>query len=208
MIYYRVAWKVNQDSDWKWKSTKLTSLEALFRFLWIYRAHPQDHIRVFSSSSNEGWAELLRRENNGEATSSVTAAQFLYERGIRSGVRAEGVVERREQRTREDQEREVIAIGAASALSEGSMRSPLSREGNMSALEKNWEEQEHGASGENIGIIIPEGDELAHYGFTADEIVSLLWLRQWYQNGGSDRVEVLRHWEFLKLLVRSGKLDL
>jgi len=25
--------------------------------------------------------------------------------------------------------------------------------------------------------------------------------------GGSDRIQILRHWEFLKLLVRSGKLE-
>jgi hypothetical protein len=208
MIYYRVAWKANQFSVWKWKSTKLTSLEALFRFLWIYRAHPQDHLRVFSSSSNEGWDELLRRENNGEVTSSVTAAQFLEERGIRSRDRAEDVSACKEQPTRENQKREAIAIGTASTLHESSIRSPLSGDGSMSMLKKRWGEQEPGASGENIEVTIPERDELAQYGFTADEIVSLLWLRQWYQNGGSDRVEVLRHWEFLKLLVRSGKLDL
>ena len=78
----------------------------------------------------------------------------------------------------------------------------------MSALEKRWGEQEHGASGENTEITIPEKDELAQRGFTADEIVSLLWLRQWYQNGGSDRIEVVRHWEFLKHLVSSSTLEL
>jgi hypothetical protein len=78
----------------------------------------------------------------------------------------------------------------------------------MRVLKKRWGEQEPGASGENIEVNIPERDELAQYGFASDEIVSLLWLRQWYQNGGSDRVEILRHWEFLKLLVRSSKLDL
>jgi hypothetical protein len=49
---------------------------------------------------------------------------------------------------------------------------------------------------------------LTQSGFTSDEIVSLLWLRQWYQNGGSDRTEVIRHLEFLKLLVLNGKMDL
>lgn len=53
-----------------------------------------------------------------------------------------------------------------------------------------------------------EIDTLAQSGFTSDEIMSLLWLRQWYQNGGSDRTEVIRHLEFLKLLVLSGKLEL
>ena len=53
-----------------------------------------------------------------------------------------------------------------------------------------------------------ETELLIENGFTQDEIVSLLWLRQWYQNGGSDRVEVVRHLEFIKLLVLNGKIDL
>lgn len=54
---------------------------------------------------------------------------------------------------------------------------------------------------------ITETDLLHQNGFTQDEIMSLLWLRQWYQNGGSDRVEVVRHLEFIKLLVLNGKID-
>jgi hypothetical protein len=48
---------------------------------------------------------------------------------------------------------------------------------------------------------------LAQGGFTQSEITSLLRLRQWYQNGGSDRVNVVRYWQFLKFLVMNGKLD-
>jgi hypothetical protein len=48
---------------------------------------------------------------------------------------------------------------------------------------------------------------LTEGGFTSDEIVSLLWLRQWYQNGGSDRIEVLRRLEFLKLMVMNGTIE-
>ena len=53
-----------------------------------------------------------------------------------------------------------------------------------------------------------EMELLVQWGFTNEEIASLLWLRQWYQNGGSDRVIIVRHLEFLKLLVRSGELEL
>ena len=53
-----------------------------------------------------------------------------------------------------------------------------------------------------------EQEFLAQNGFTPDEIVSLLYLRQWYQNGGSDRIEVIRHLEFLKMLVANGKIEL
>ncbi len=52
-----------------------------------------------------------------------------------------------------------------------------------------------------------EVDVLMRHGFTTDEVISLLWLRQWYQTGGSDRMEIVRHLEFLKTLVMSGKLE-
>jgi len=55
---------------------------------------------------------------------------------------------------------------------------------------------------------LSEKDLLAEWGFTEEEITSLLWLRQWYQTGGSDRVVIVRHLEFLRLLVRSGELEL
>ena len=53
-----------------------------------------------------------------------------------------------------------------------------------------------------------EKDLLAQWGFTSNEIASLLWLRQWYQTGGSDRAVIVRYLEFLRLLVRSGELEL
>jgi hypothetical protein len=53
----------------------------------------------------------------------------------------------------------------------------------------------------------PEMDGLAQGDFTAEEIAALLWLRQWYQTGGSDRMEIVRHWEFLKWLVITGKIE-
>lgn len=52
-----------------------------------------------------------------------------------------------------------------------------------------------------------ERQRLEQCGFIPEEIVALFWLRQWYQAGGSDRVDLLHHWEFLKLLVRQGKLE-
>jgi len=59
----------------------------------------------------------------------------------------------------------------------------------------------------NADIAITETDALTENGFTSEEIVSLLWLRQWYQNGGSDRVEVMRRLEFLKLMFTNGKIE-
>ncbi len=56
-------------------------------------------------------------------------------------------------------------------------------------------------------ISVTERDELTQQGCTAEEIVSLLWLRQWYQAGGSDRVALVRRWEFLQFLVTRGRID-
>jgi hypothetical protein len=59
----------------------------------------------------------------------------------------------------------------------------------------------------NAETVTTEMAALTEGGFTSDEIVSLLWLRQWYQNGGSDRIEVLRRLEFLKLMVMNGTIE-
>src|SRR5258708_33809356 len=80
-MYYRVAIQVDAGPTWQWKSTVLSSLETLFQFLRLFRALPPDRLRVFSSS-REGLAELLEQENKGQASASVTAAQFLQERMI------------------------------------------------------------------------------------------------------------------------------
>ena len=60
----------------------------------------------------------------------------------------------------------------------------------------------------NFGNTVSDTDVLTQLGFSEDEVISVLWLRQWYQNGGSDRMDVLRHLEFLKLLVMKGKIEL
>ena len=52
-----------------------------------------------------------------------------------------------------------------------------------------------------------EREQLVQYGCSTEEIVALLWLRRWYQTGGSDRMELVRHWEFLKQLVIAGRLE-
>lgn len=73
-------------------------------------------------------------------------------------------------------------------------------------MNKNTQERLASATG---AVAMPAEQELlARWGFTAQEITSLLWLRQWYQTGGSDRVLMLRYLEFLRLLVRSGELEL
>ncbi len=55
--------------------------------------------------------------------------------------------------------------------------------------------------------VTTETNILLQHGFTSDEIISLLWLQQWYQNGGSDRIEIVRRLEFLKLLMLNDKIE-
>ncbi len=83
-MYYRVAIQADASPAWQWKSTTLSSLNALFQLLRRYRNLSQDHLRVFSSSSREEMDEQLVRENNGLTSHSVTAAQFMQEQMIGS----------------------------------------------------------------------------------------------------------------------------
>ncbi len=50
-------------------------------------------------------------------------------------------------------------------------------------------------------------EALTQCGYSEEEIISLLWLRQHYQCGGSDRAAIVRYLEFLRYLVMSGKLE-
>jgi hypothetical protein len=68
--------------------------------------------------------------------------------------------------------------------------------------------EEHLITETNLETTTTDIDMLSQEGFTSDEVLSLLWLRQWYQNGGSDRTEIIRHLEFLKLMILSGKMEL
>lgn len=60
----------------------------------------------------------------------------------------------------------------------------------------------------STGMAPTDQELLAQWGFTPEEITSMLWLQRWYQIGGSDRALIIRHLEFLRLLVKSGELEL
>jgi hypothetical protein len=92
-MYYRVAIKIDSLPIRQWKSTVLSSLDTVFRFLRLYGALPQECLWVFSSPSREGLQEQLAQENQGLASNAVTAAQFLRERLIRPPERMQAVRE-------------------------------------------------------------------------------------------------------------------
>ena len=75
-MYYRIAIRREPTALWQWKSTVLT-LNAVFPWLWLYRAEMHDRLSVFSSSSREEMDEQLARENQGQATTAITPSQFL-----------------------------------------------------------------------------------------------------------------------------------
>ena len=95
-------------------------------------------------------------------------------------------------------------------LPSGRLETPSSHDlfsGKGLMMNTNVDAKKQGDMAAPTETFVADLERLARCGFTDDEIVSLLWLRQWYQTGGSDRVAVLRHWEFLKLLVLTGGLE-
>ncbi len=79
-MYYRIAMYIGQSSSWHWQSTPLSPLNAVLRWLQFYRVFPHDRLRIFTSCSLEELNKQLAQENQGLASTSVTATQFLQER--------------------------------------------------------------------------------------------------------------------------------
>ncbi len=145
MIYYRVALKGDQANTWRWISTVLTSLEALFGFLRLYNMIPRDRIRVFFSSSVESMDLMLARENKGLASNSITAEQLLNGGGKISPV--EMMRLESEPGTRESMGMAVASIAREQPLNEKSESSPLER--SMSFLDMRRLESELGTPGDH-----------------------------------------------------------
>lgn len=81
MVYFRAAIKVGETSRWQWKSTLLTSLDAVYGFLRMYERVEKERIRVFFASSPVFLKEMLWRENNDQVTNSLLAGQFYRAKG-------------------------------------------------------------------------------------------------------------------------------
>jgi len=80
MTYYRIALYDRHKHVWTWKTTTLTSLQAVFQLLRSYSALSQDSISVLAAASRVELDEMLSRENSNLTSRSVTAAQFLQAR--------------------------------------------------------------------------------------------------------------------------------
>ncbi len=145
-MYYRVAIKVDSLPIWQWKSTVLSSLDTLFRFLRLYSTLPQEGLWVFSSPSREGLQEQLVQENQGLGSNAVTAAQFLCERLIRP---LEGVRRIAEREAGTNIEMIPIAISTQQAHNERSRGVNMLERRGMHSLERAREDLESGAGGDH-----------------------------------------------------------
>jgi len=76
MMIYRVACWEREVSAWKWKSTRLNSLNAVLTFLRVYNILPKDRLRIFFASSAVMLDHMLKRENQNLCSNSMTANQF------------------------------------------------------------------------------------------------------------------------------------
>jgi len=145
-MYYRVAIQVDAAPAWQWKSTVLGSLDTLFHFLRLFGALRHDQLRVFSSSSREGLAEQLEQENQGQCSTSVTAAQFFRERLLRPSSVGRSISEREGGTERE---RGAIAVSSPPAVNERGGEGSILQSRGMSALERRREALESGPGGDH-----------------------------------------------------------
>lgn len=119
MIYYRIALYSNRTIMWQWQSTALTSLGALFGLLRLYDRIPRHLISIFFASSTLYLDDMLRRENSGMASNSLSAELFLKEMRIdrQEMLRLEAEVEV----TRQEQEEISIPLNLSGVLREESL---------------------------------------------------------------------------------------
>lgn len=82
MIYYRIATRSTRTNLWQWKTTALTSLEALFGAMRLYSPAPKHLLRIFFASSTTNLDDMLGRENSGLMSNSISAELFLKEKRI------------------------------------------------------------------------------------------------------------------------------
>jgi hypothetical protein len=145
-MYYRVAIKSDSLPIRQWKSTVLSSLDTLFRFLRLYGALPQEGLWVFSSPSREGLQEQLVQENQGLGSNAVTAAQFLRERLIRLPERMQRIAVREAET---GMEMTLVIISTQQPHYEGSVRGNVPEGRGMSSLERARQDLESGAGGDH-----------------------------------------------------------
>ncbi len=145
-MLYRLAIRSKTAPDWHWKSTVLTSLDAVFRLLRPYQALPHDRLLVCSAPSREQLNEMLRRANDGLESGAVTATQFLRQRLIRPSMGTQSTSSQGEQ---EKQKSTSVAIATHMLLAEGGRAAIAPDATREHALEQRRRAMEEGAGGDH-----------------------------------------------------------
>src|SRR5205807_5201962 len=76
MMYYRVAIRGGHSATWRWKSPLFNSLHGVLGVLNLYRAMPEEHIRVFLFTSTQQLDAMLKRANQGRLTTAIAVKQL------------------------------------------------------------------------------------------------------------------------------------
>jgi hypothetical protein len=145
-MYYRVAIQVDAAPTWQWKSTVLSELSTVFRFLRLYAALPPHRLLVCFSPSHEGLQEQLEQENQGRASNAVTAAHFLQERRIQLPAQVRRPAERQEGTS---PGRVAMAVLSQEPVRVGGMGGSTVQSRDMSSLERRRLELERGPGGDH-----------------------------------------------------------
>jgi hypothetical protein len=76
MMYYRVALRGSHSATWHWKSPPFNSLHGVLGILKLYRAVPEEHIRVFLFTSTQQMDGMLQRANQGVLSTAIAVKQL------------------------------------------------------------------------------------------------------------------------------------
>ena len=75
-MYYRVAIRGGHSATWRWKSPLFNSLHGVLGVLNLYRAMPEEHIRVFLFTSTQQMDAMLQRANQGKLSTAIAVKQL------------------------------------------------------------------------------------------------------------------------------------
>ncbi len=76
MMYYRIAIRGSHSTTWHWKSPLFNSLHGVLGVLKLYRALPEECIRVFLFTSTQQMDVMLKRANQGSMATAIAVKQL------------------------------------------------------------------------------------------------------------------------------------
>ena len=82
MVFYRIACRQPQTPTCRWISTRLRRWEDVVNFLHYYFPLPLSRVHIFMAADHEQFTALLTQQNSGTKCCSITADQFLQEKGL------------------------------------------------------------------------------------------------------------------------------